>query len=570
MFSPSLQTLLLLSASQDRFAADTARDNLFASWVQLASWLQTSPPSNRPRKWPVVGTSSAVTSPWFDQSYGLEFAPQLLGRGSSENNGFGIWGWIDAQSLTTMYANRAEYGADLEYIDLGAPVSAFAPASAAAKASLRSLLNAAPVSAQANSVVAIVDLGVRAAASNPDNFGGRIEHANTTSIDWSEHAVNVMQVLCEKLRLLHKLQDVRLICSLVEEPPPQCVTLTALQQTSNVADIEAAVDKLDQLLQQPRYQHLRAFVNLSLGTHLGPHDGSSPFESKITSLTRGAASGSTRFVHVAAGNEGTDGMSQEVTTRPNEPSVIRFRLSSDGADEFLIELWWEDDGMAFDISVEWKAGSLGAPIMLNLNRTTQGGVVQVRLSGDYVATWSTGPNNQIGLAVAGSCRGAAVDLAGLITEIQLTTITARRVFCWRVFPTTADSAFFEGLGDRGPTLAVPATADNLICVGGHMGTHLPWVKASSGPLANYGAPVHVPARDLRPQISHDVTGPSGIDGTSFACPRTCAESVLRLPATAAALSDLIDALRLAATAPAVSTVSGTAYPYHAQLGFGAL
>jgi hypothetical protein len=520
---------------------------------------------------PIVGFADLDNGFWLIEA-GVSSAPQPGASILGGNSGYGFWSWKEAADVARFYRNRADWPAVREYVDLGAPVSPRAPATQQEKQDLDQILYKFPLSSSPKHVIAIVDQGVPS-PSGPDHFNHRIDHVRTQSIDWSQHALRVMRVLCDQLLQLNLLSDVHLVCSLFDEPPDKCVDLQSLSRTANVVDIETAIDALDHTLQSSPYSGLQQFVNLSLGSHLGPHDGSSPFESKVAALAQGKqTAGVDRFVLVAAGNEGLDALSQRIETRPGEAAIVRFRIGAAGAQDFLFELWWEDDQQPFQVEIAWSVPGLSAPVVTQLDRQTQGGALIARHKGNFVASWSAGPQKQIGVAIAGACHAnaPASDLAGLSAEIAVTTSTARRLFAWRVFPTQAREAYFEGLADRAPSLAVPATADQVICVGGHDASNLPWNSSSVGPLANYQLGGGWRNADLRPHISHHVAGPGTSAGTSFAAPRACANSVAVLPSNAAAISDLIDALRKASKPPAHSTHPGSKYPFHERLGFGTL
>lgn len=90
-------------------------------------------------------------------------------------------------------------------------------------------------------------------------------------------------------------------------------------------------------------------VNLSVGIAVGPHDGSSGFESGINSLAAGTA-GSRRLIAVAAGNENGDNEHYQATLDPFGTSSIPITLEgptspgvsnyvdiwADGADQFTV------------------------------------------------------------------------------------------------------------------------------------------------------------------------------------------------------------------------------------------
>lgn len=96
-----------------------------------------------------------------------------------------------------------------------------------------------------------------------------------------------------------------------------------------------------------------AVVSLSLGSHFGPHDGTSALENEIARM-----SGPGRVVVVAAGNEGGDQIHASGQLRAGEDLVIPFRV---GDANFQFVDVWIARGDEVDVFVETPDGARHVP-----------------------------------------------------------------------------------------------------------------------------------------------------------------------------------------------------------------
>lgn len=78
-------------------------------------------------------------------------------------------------------------------------------------------------------------------------------------------------------------------------------------------------------------------VNISLGTHGGPHDGSTPFDKGLSGLTT-ARSG--RAVVVAAGNNRGKSIHGKAVATRAAPAQFRWRVQSSNAGDVELEFWY--------------------------------------------------------------------------------------------------------------------------------------------------------------------------------------------------------------------------------------
>lgn len=210
--------------------------------------------------------------------------------------------------------------------------------------------------------------------------------------------------------------------------------------TSDIlAGIEYVFDLADDL-------DLPAVVNLSLGGHEGPHDGTSLFEQGIDELVRGAG----RVVIVSAGNEGDLAIHTSDTLLGNTSS---FRIAPDGW-EAELDLWYPGSSQ-FTISL---APPAGAAIVVPWG--TDSGLVQTPFGAARVdnASQGTNPSNGdhevfirlSGLLGSGQWNVSVTDAGG----------NGGRYDAW----ITSGSAAIVA-GDSTSTIDEPGNAHDVITVG---------------------------------------------------------------------------------------------------------
>jgi minor extracellular serine protease Vpr len=84
-------------------------------------------------------------------------------------------------------------------------------------------------------------------------------------------------------------------------------------------------------------------INMSLGTHFGPHDGTSLFEQALTELT-----GPGRIIVVAAGNEGSDFI--HLGYQVDDEGEASLFLPSEGARSVIFDVWYSS-GYQMDVMI---------------------------------------------------------------------------------------------------------------------------------------------------------------------------------------------------------------------------
>jgi subtilisin family serine protease len=182
-------------------------------------------------------------------------------------------------------------------------------------------------------------------------------------------------------------------------------------------------------------------VNLSLGGHVGPHDGTSAIENEIARL-----SGPGRIVVVAAGNEGSDQIHVSGRLVPGVDLVIPFRI--DSAEVQFADVWIPR-GDDVDVFVETPDGTLTIP----------DGEVHQGPFGLFQADFVEDPVNRdqnFFLAVA---RGHANDLWAL--RIRPVQVVHGEVHAWA----GPEPFLFPGAASPEYSVGMPGTEERAIVVG---------------------------------------------------------------------------------------------------------
>jgi subtilisin family serine protease len=117
--------------------------------------------------------------------------------------------------------------------------------------------------------------------------------------------------------------------------------------STNKTDV-GILNGLQYIFNHATTQNKPAVINMSLGTHIGPHDGTSSFDSMSSTLT-----GNGRILVGSAGNEGSDLLHLGKTFSVNSNTLLSFvkfkpSLSTNGAS--MIDIWGEV-GKNFSVAI---------------------------------------------------------------------------------------------------------------------------------------------------------------------------------------------------------------------------
>ncbi|HSQ61508.1 MAG TPA: S8 family serine peptidase [Acidobacteriota bacterium] len=189
-------------------------------------------------------------------------------------------------------------------------------------------------------------------------------------------------------------------------------------------------------------------VNLSLGGHQGPHDGTDPFDRMFSALT-----GPGRIVVAAAGNEGQSAIHAVGVLPPGGATVLKFAVPSyapneGAANDRLLLSAWLDPLDAATVTVTTPSGFVVGPVGAGASATSS--------TSDGAITL---------------CAGACAIPAGALTEIELSIEDAEAA----APPRTGTWTMTIARGATGGSGVVDAyTAEQTL------GTHAPWVVWTQG------------------------------------------------------------------------------------------
>jgi hypothetical protein len=452
-----------------------------------------------------------------------------------------LWGRVPLDALIRHFLAAGSVSLNTEHLDLGTPVRG-AAAGAGAGPNLANFLNQTVSPTSAHVGVALVDLGETKPAGTPGvprSFGGKLRHVPYppgTLVDLSTHAEQVLEVLLDRLSAIpngpvaaattNMLPRTTVSMALVINPNPDVVrgSLDCFHQ-HGAPEMLDAVKAIDKLLDG---DNLPAAVNVSLGTHVGPHNGGSPLEQYISGTL---FKPSERFLFASAGNEGNRGISARLDLLRGEADYMEL-VVSEHCTELLVEFWWDDAGPA-DLEVMAHVAGGGASLATIVIRPGLAGTllapapmgkIKPMAFMTLLQSKSSGTMSCIAFALTRAPPAAGGQLPELRISFDLTTKSAdAAVHAWVVICDQQQETAFIHAGPEG-TVSAPASDPKVVSVAGFdKGLKQMWRSSSRGPASRYspGSPTQSPAMA---HLCHSIgLGPTP-PGTSFASPRATADA----------------------------------------------
>ncbi len=217
--------------------------------------------------------------------------------------------------------------------------------------------------------------------------------------------------------------------------------IVAVKTSFYTADI---LEGVEYILDKAEAIGAPAVVNLSLGGHDGPHDGTSLFERALTSLANGAG----RVIVVSAGNEGDDAIHASGTLQSGTKT---FQITP--ADwQMELALWYPGDA-GFAVTVTSPSGG-----MATAAAGASSGYVITADGVAYVDNASDGVNANNG------DREVYVRLSG-VTAGEVWSVTVRQVSGSGSFDAWVTSSGSIVNGDSVSTVDEPGNAEGVVTVG---------------------------------------------------------------------------------------------------------
>lgn len=433
---------------------------------------------------------------------------------STENSLF-FWGRVPIPVLLNSLGDFANIPPEKIYLDLGTPLHA-GTGTGTLDTDIDDLLKQATDASSARCGAAIIDLG-ESAQHDPNDYSGNLRHAVTGNIELSDHAKKVLVTLLERIGPL--LSDTTVSCALVR-PPAQAITSgTSCFDQATTVELLDAVKALEPQLNA---DNKPAAINISLGTHVGPHNGDSPLEEYIS--TKLARRGE-RFVVVSAGNDGGTGLAAKRELVGGSREYLKLRTGPRCVD-LLVEFWWYEpanSNLVIEVDL-FERRNTGGRRQVGATRLRSGKTHQTLSSGHLgfpsmftaQALFHSKCRNDLS-CVAFSLSRLTTQLPTLEVEFALESTADATVNAWIVLcEQNPETAFIQG--DADGTVRVPATANNVVSIAGNDPNGNMWINSSRGPSAEYGNSQVDPA----PLMSH-LAFRGAEAGTSFASPRACGD-----------------------------------------------
>lgn len=212
-----------------------------------------------------------------------------------------------------------------------------------------------------------------------------------------------------------------------------------------------------------------AVINLSLGGHFSPHDGTSLYEQALSNLT-----GTGKIIVAAAGNEGSDQIHLSYTASGSDIGTANqtFMIAHDGADQLLIDMWYPSGSISVGLAAYSKSNGsfIGAtnPVapgqVLNDLAFNVNGTVYAYFSIDARNTADANNGDRQVIAQIDSKNGA-YDLTTVYWALY--TYGSGTFDAWLATGGyfTTDNGTSVKPGDNNKSLGAPSTAQKLISVG---------------------------------------------------------------------------------------------------------
>lgn len=274
-------------------------------------------------------------------------------------------------------------------------------------------------------------------------------------------------------------------------PESDIIFVKGFRTGPGFADVDV-VNGCNYIFQKAQQLSKPAVINLSLGGHFGPHDGTSLYEQALSNLT-----GSGKIIVAAAGNEGGRTIHLSYTTSGSSynDSYETFVELYNNASIFGADMWYSPGNIsvglaAYDNSLNLigytnpiAPGQKIQDLAFTVNNITYGYVT-------IDATGTNNPNNSANnvLIVVDSHNGQ-VNITNVFWSVY--TCGSGTFDAWAFtggqFSTYAPQNYFKP-GDNLRTIGMPSTASKLICVGSYV-TKTQWIDVNGVTQNQPGNPV---------------------------------------------------------------------------------
>lgn len=255
-------------------------------------------------------------------------------------------------------------------------------------------------------------------------------------------------------------------------PKSDIVFVKGFRTGPGFADVDV-VNGCNYIFQKAASMGKPAVINLSLGGHFGPHDGTSLYEQSLSGLT-----GAGKIIVAAAGNEGSDQMHLSYTTGGSGLNDARqtFVVIQQGEALGLIDMWYDTGNISVGIAAyDGSLNFIGATNPVAPGQKIEnlafnvGGTTYANVTID--ATTTADPNNNAKRVVFVIDNGnGAYNLNAVYWSIYTFGNGTFDAWLARGGYFTTDNVPAQGIypGDNNKSIGMPSTAQSLICVGSYV------------------------------------------------------------------------------------------------------
>ena len=274
-------------------------------------------------------------------------------------------------------------------------------------------------------------------------------------------------------------------------PESDIIFVKGFRNGPGFADVDV-VNGCNYIFQKAQQLNKPAVINLSLGGHFSPHDGTSLYEQALSNLT-----GNGKVIVAAAGNEGGETIHLNYTTSGasyNDSYETFFELINN-TPMIVADMWYSSGNIsvglvAYDNSLNRIAytnpiapGQKIEDLAFTVNGTTYGYVT-------IDATGTNNPNNGANeVVIAIDSHNGQVNISNVYWTVY--TFGSGTFDAWVAsggqFSTSTPAGFIKP-GDNLKTVGTPATANKVICVGSYV-TKTQWVDINGVTQNQPGNPV---------------------------------------------------------------------------------
>ncbi|MDJ0901321.1 MAG: S8 family peptidase [Xenococcus sp. MO_188.B8] len=345
------------------------------------------------------------------------------------------------------------------------------------------------------------------------------------------------------------------------------------RQTSSFGNSKMLLEAVDYIFEKARELGRPAVVNMSVGSHGGPHDGSTLAEIGFDELLNEP----NRAIVISAGNSHDDRSHAQGNVTDSSPRVLTWQIHPEDDTGNELEIWYDGD-QELEVALETPSGQRLNPVRLGTTVTLQSmGTVVGRII--HRASDPGNGDNHIDIILAASLPGGdwKVHVSGTSTENVHFHAWIERDFP-NPFAPNRQSRFAEVDNDSSFTIGSISCGERTIAVGSYLSgvpDHEISPFSAAGPTRNgrEKPEVSAPGQFLHPFWEQGILaarsrtqGSIRIPGTSMASPHVA--GVIALLMQAANRDLTIDEIRQAILTTARKSNPTLGIGWHPRYGFG--